>query len=467
MSGRATEQKKERTPGPLDRFHLRNEDTGKITGVYDYEILTEIMKKDALFVIGKVPFIYDGGYYKQDTSGAILTSMIQQYIYPQYIKSSTLKRIYDLFIKKVELLSEFDDMNTYPDHWVPFQNGFYDPISQNMIKHDPRFRATNQIPMNFFPDEKPPGDHIEEWLHFAVEKDDNREMLLQYFGYCHTPDTRQQKFLVFVGEGGTGKSTMIRLLEKILGMRNLSSISLVELTQRFAAYGLMGKMVNSCADLEVTALEDTTRLKKLLGEDTTTAEAKGKDGVSFHNYAKMVFSTNELPIVKNERTNGFYRRLLVLPMNRVPPVQRADLFENLEKELPYFVHLCMDALTRMYQNGRIAESADSKEAIGRLRMDSDTVEAFLVEDEHKAPGERAERGQLFSAYQRYCTETERQALNRNNFYRALRSKGFTESKDNDGNRLFNGISLTKNCREPAVKPAVNAGFVEVDEPLPF
>lgn len=466
MSKENPEQEKRRAPGALDRFHLKNEQ-GKITGVYDFAIFSEIIKTNDMFVLGGTPFIYDGGYFKADSNGAILTSMIRRYIYPQYIKSTTIKRIYDLFIKAVELQAKFEDLNTYPEHWVPFQNGFYDPITQRIVKHDPRYKAINQLPIQFHPEEKQPGAYMEEWLHFALEKDDNREMLLQYFGYCLTRDTRQQKFLIFVGEGGTGKSTMIRLVERFLGMDNVSNISLVELTQRFAAFGLMGKLLNSCADLEVTALEDTSRLKKLLGEDTTTAEAKGKDAVSFRNYAKLIFSTNELPIVKNERTNGFYRRLLVLPMNRVPQQQKADLFENLEKELPYLLHLCMDALTRMYQAGHITESADSKEAIGRLRADSDTVEAFLVDGEHKVPGEKTERGQLFSAYSNYCEQSERQALNRTNFYRALRSKGYAETKDNNGARYFYGISLITTCREPAVKPAVPAGFVEVDEPLPF
>lgn len=458
-------EKKERKPGALDRFHLFN-DAGKITGVYDYEIFSYLMRENDMFVLGGVPYLYEGGYFKADISGAILSSMIRECIYPQYIKSSTIKRVFELFIKAVELQVTFDDLNKYPAHWVNFQNGFYDPISMKMIPHDPKYKAINQVQMPFEPDEKPAGAYMEEWLRFALDHPRNREMFLQFCGYCLTRDTRQQKFLVLLGEGGTGKSTAIRLPETIIGEENVSNISLLELTQRFSSYGLLGKLLNTCADLEVTALEDTSIIKKILGEDTIRAEAKGKDAFSFKSYAKLIFSTNELPIVKGERTNGFYRRLLVLPMDKVPEVKRPDLFDKLRQELPYFLHLCMDALHRMYQEGHITESEQSEEAVQRLRMDSDTIQAFIIDKANDNPEGRTERGALFRAYTDYCEETERQPLNRNGFYRAMRFKGYNEIKS-CGERCFQGITLGKTAQNSAPQTALPSGFVVVDEPMPF
>ena len=66
-------KKKVREPGSLDQFHLFNE-AGKITGVYDYEIFSYLMRENDMFVLGGVPYVYEGGYFKADTSGAILSS---------------------------------------------------------------------------------------------------------------------------------------------------------------------------------------------------------------------------------------------------------------------------------------------------------------------------------------------------------------------------------------------------------
>ena len=146
-----------------------------------------------------------------------------------------------------------------------------------------------EIPHKYDPDAKYNGTKMEEYLNFICEEEDSREMLLQFVGYCLTKDVGQQKFLVLNGEGGTGKSTVIRLIEALTGSRNVSNISLTDLQQRFASFGLMGKLLNSCADLEIQALEDTSVIKKILGEDTLRAEQKGKDAISFKSYAKLIF----------------------------------------------------------------------------------------------------------------------------------------------------------------------------------
>lgn len=445
----------------LDEFHILDA-KGRIRGVFDWAIFQHITKEQSLFVLGGVPYIYDGGVYLPDENGSRLKTLIRACIYPEYIKSTTIKRVYDLFIGAAELQAKYDDLNQYPAHWINFRNGFFDPVARVMIPHDPKYKAMNQIPHCYNPGGDPRGDAVEEWLRFIVPDQDDREMLLEFAGYSMTRDVRQQKFLILNGEGGTGKSTVIRMIEAVIGSNNLSSISLSELTQRFSSYGLLGKLLNSCADLEISALEDTSTLKKALGEDTLRGEAKGKDAFPFKSYAKMVFSCNELPIVKAEKTNGFYRRLLILTMNRVPATVKTDLFDQLRNEIDYFIRLCVEALARMYARGVILASDNSAQAVERLRMDSDTVEAFLQEETHKVQGVRVERGQLFQRYQDYCFASDRTALTRNNFFKSVRCKGFTEIKTM-GVRYFEGISFEK----PALKTALPDGYVVVDETLPF
>lgn len=447
--------------GQLDRFHLFDE-KGRIRGVFDYAIFEYLTGVTKLFVLGGVPFIYDGGCYRADENGARLKTMIRECCYPEFIKSTTIKRVYDLFIGAAELQVTYDDLNDYPAHWINFTNGFYDPIERRLIQHDACYKAVNQVPHAYDPGVVTSGERVEDWLQFIVPDADDREMLLQYAGYCLTRDTRQQKFMILNGDGGTGKSTVIRMIEAMIGSENLSSISLSELTQRFASYGLLGKLLNSCADLEVSALEDTSTLKKVLGEDTLRGEAKGRDAFSFKSYAKLIFSTNQLPVVKSEKTNGFFRRLLILPMNRVPTVKRTDLFDQLSSEIDHLIRLSVEALERMYQRGSMTESKHSVEAVERLRMDSDTVMAFLIEQTTRDPAKRVERGELYRAYEQYCLDTDRQSLTRNNFYQSMRLKRYDEIVSG-GVRYFRCISLEKT----ALESALSAGFTQVDVTLPF
>ena len=447
------EPKPEEKKLDLDQFHLIN-DKGRITGVFDLAIFEYLKTTKDLFVLGGVPYIYRDGAFRPDQSGAELKTMIRELIYPEFVKSPTIKRIYDLFISDASLQVTTEDLNRYPVEWINFRNGFYDPRSKRMIPHDPKFRATNQIPHVYDPEGQLKGTAVQEWLMFIGNTPEDIEMLCQFSGLCLTRDTRQQKFLILNGEGGTGKSTVIRMIEKMIGTENISNISLNQLTQRFQAFGLMGKLLNSCADLEIDALSDTSILKKALGEDVFSAEAKGKDQISVRNYAKLLFSTNQLPIVKSEQTNGFYRRLLILTMDRVPEKKDPEFFDRLSAEIDDFIRISVTALERLYQNGQITESPGSIEAVKRLRCDSDTVEAFLTERIVKIPDGRIKKLDLYRSYEAFCQDMERQSLTKQNFYRSMKTKGFGEIKTN-GTECFRGIEYRGKFPESSPENSLN------------
>lgn len=452
----------------LIQFHIVA-DNGKVTGVYHNAIFEYIKSHYNIFIVGGTPYIYDSGYFKVDATGARLKSIIREFIYPHFIKSTTINNIYNLFLQDISLELQFEQLNCYPSYWICFQNGMYDTKEKKLLPHSPKYRAINQIPHDYKPDAVTSGAKTDEYLNFICEDPDSKEMLLQFIGYSLTKDVGQQKFLVLNGEGGTGKSTVIRLIEALTGSRNVSNISLTDLQQRFASFGLMGKLLNSCADLEIQALEDTSIIKKILGEDTLRAEQKGRDAISFKSYAKLIFSTNELPLVKSEKTNGFYRRLLVLTMNKVPVKKNPNLFQELEQEIEYLLRLAVQAVERMYEQGIIVTSVASEKAVQQLRADSDTVEAFLQEMCTKDEMGRIERTMLYKKYSDYCEEADRQSLTKNSFYKSLRIKGYLEISSN-GNRYFKGISYQKNVPRCQEKTALE-GFMSVTQEqldeLPF
>lgn len=448
---------KEMEKPDLQQFHFFK--NGAPSSVYDLAIYEYLVKRENIFVLGGVPYIYQHGVYNSDMSEAYLKTAIRELIYPELVKAPVLQRIYNLFLSARELQITSEDLNNYPAHWINFQNGFYDPIAQKMIPHDAKYRAVNQIPHVYQTDSQPSGGEMESWLQFIVPEADNREMLLQFMGYCLTRDTRQQRFLILCGAGGTGKSTVIRLLEAMIGSSNISNVSLKELTQRFASYALLGKLVNSCADLEVTALEDTSIIKKISGEDAIRTESKGKDAISFHNYARMIFSTNQMPLILSEQTNGFWRRLMILSMNRQPEQVRTDFVDILLREVDYLIHLSIKALERMYKAGRLTESEASLEAVQNLWCDSDSVEAWIRDECSRDRDGEVERVRAHKKYENYCADNGRTSLNRNNFYRAMRSKGFTDRRSN-GKDYFKGIIFEKtSLKSPSKLPY---GFVSAE-----
>ena len=424
----------------LNQFHTFKDDS--VSGVYDYKIFRFVKNHVPLFVMGGIPYIYKDGSYRPDLSGAKLKTIVRKCIYPVVMKYAVLKRIYDLILSDAELQVQSGNLNQYPAEWICFMNGFYDPVNKKLLPHNPRYMAMNQIPFSYDPDCHPEGPVIAEWLEYMLEQPEDREMLLQYVGYCMTRDTRQQKFLILNGNGGTGKSTLIKLIEEMIGSSNISNVSLLQLSKRFSVFNLLGKILNCCADLENKALDDTSILKKALGEDSLMAEAKGKDMVPFKSYAKLLFSTNELPAVKGEKTNAFYRRLLILSINKAPKKVDAFFYEKIQAEMDFFIHLCVEALGRMYVDGTIVESPNSIEAVQKLREESDTVSAFLKNCVIFSPEGRAKPKDTFKLYETYCTQEGKTPLKKSEFFRSMEMKGIYKVKSN-GTDFYKGIVLPK------------------------
>lgn len=372
------------------QFHLIDS-SGRATGVFDFRIFEYIKNNYSIFICG-CPYIYECGVFNPDRQGTKLKKIIRELLFDKFKKSRTINQIYNLIVDADELQKDISEVNQYPKSWVNLQDCMLDVKCMKEIAHDPKFLSINQLSWKWADIKNAAkGKEIERFFDFIFRCSDDRKMLLEYAGLCFTKDTSQQRFLILCGLGGTGKSVLISLIEKAVGISNVSNVALQELSRRFSTSLLVGKTLNSCADLSTEALEDTATMKKLLGEDSIFGERKGQDGFMFRNYSKMLFSTNTLPLITSERTNGFYRRLLILKMDNQPEAPDPELTEKLEKELLYFIRLAIEALHEMYQRGTITESANSRQAVLQMRKDSDVVESWLNDNCTVSTDLKAER----------------------------------------------------------------------------
>ncbi|MEM4914097.1 MAG: phage/plasmid primase, P4 family [Desulfurococcaceae archaeon] len=147
-------------------------------------------------------------------------------------------------------------------------------------------------------------------------------LLLEIIGYTLYPhDYPFHKAILLVGDGSNGKTTYLKLIEKILSRVNISCVSLSDLDpriNRFAAADLFNKLANISSE-PAKRLFDPTLLKMLTGEDLIRVERKFRDGFNMRNYAKMIFAANELPRV-TEDTYAHWRRWIVIEFpNRFNP----------------------------------------------------------------------------------------------------------------------------------------------------
>lgn len=422
----------------LQQFHNYDEN-GKCTSVCDVAIVEYLMDTEDMFVIDGIAFVYENGVFKEDTNGIMLMNKIQACLYRNQIKAATIKRVYDLLIRQQALQSSFETVNNYPKWWINFKNGMLDVQEMKMHPHNPEYRSMNQIPHEFsFQPVK--GENTLKFLKEAVPDSGDRQMFYTYLGYCMTCDTSMQKFMMIKGEGGTGKSRLIALAEYIVGKPNYVNVSLADLNERFYPSNLFGKLMNSCADISTAPLNAVDVLKKCTGDDEIIFERKGMDANrSFRSYAKLLFSANKIPLNLDEKSNAFYRRLLILEMNVKPAKIDLRLDEKLQSEVQFSIFMAVRWLHEMYEKGHIPESENSKRLVNELYKDADSVKAWLEDCMKPAAGARCSRTVLYDLYDKYCEENDRQAIGRAKFYKNLVDKGYKEGKDRTVGRYIEGL----------------------------
>lgn len=425
--------------------------------IIDNKIANYIIDNENIIVIAGKPYIYKNGVYKKDEDGNILRYLIKSMILEDLLTINKVNRVYQLILTNHKLKVDIDSVNQHPAQWINFKNGFLDVQNMVMREHSPNHLSINQIPHEFDMNRTVPTNSvIYEFLNGIIKNTDDLEMLLEYIGYCMTVDTSLQKFLVITGLGGTGKSTIVRLVNNAIGKENISSLSLQDLNERFNATNLFGKMLNSCADIPSKAMEQVDVIKKITGEDMLKGEYKGGAVFFFNSYAKLMFSANEIPISLDDKTNAYYRRFLILRIDK-----RCHTIPNLEKRLAEsvddFILLAVQALHRMYTRGSLKESQNSIDNVLELYMASDTVTAFIADEMVSGADFKVERSIFYKKYCTYCDENERQALTVNGFYKNLRNKGYTETQSK-GIRYFKGLTFKENDFQEAR---------EEQEELPF
>ena len=82
------------------------------------------------------------------------------------------------------------------------------------------------------------------------------------------------------------------------------------------------------------------------------AEKKNKNPFKFKPFARLVFSCNELPRNYVDRTEGFYRRLIIVPFSRQIEKSKIDksLKYKFQREKEGILNWALEGLKRLYEN---------------------------------------------------------------------------------------------------------------------
>ena len=268
-----------------------------------------------------------------------------------------------------------DDINK-----IAVKNGILNLKTLEMEEKTPGNFILAQIPVTYDPKADCPA--ITKFL-LEVFGDNWIPTVQEYIGYCLYREMPFHKLIILIGDGSNGKSKFLSLIATFLGLNNCSSIPLQLLCEdKFTIAQLYGKMANICADLSSNEISKLGPVKLLTGDDRVYAQHKFGKGFDFTNKAKMLYSANKPPQIK-EDTDAVFRRLIVIPCNAKFEGANCDpdILAKLTTptELSGLLNIAIDALKRLLeQKGFTYDNGADAVRTNYLRQ-SDSAKAFIEE----------------------------------------------------------------------------------------
>lgn len=307
-----------------------------------------------------------------------------------------------------------------PPYLLCLENGVYNIHTQHFSKHDQKYYFFQKLPVRwvFNADQT-------KWKQFLKEvvSQEDAKILQEFIGYCLLRTHKYHKGIMLLGEGANGKSVFLNTIIEFLGKENVTGISLQEMeNNRFSIASLKDKMANIYCDLSPKALEDTGKFKLLTGQDTLMIEKKYKDAEQFSNTAKMLFSANNLPPVKDV-SKGLFRRWIII---KFPNDFSKNPNENLIHELTTpeclqgILLWALEGLERLEKQRKFSESKSTEETKRMYLRLSNPIMAFIMDKLEYNAQEYTPKWIIYEEYEKYCTKMQLYCENTSVFWRNAR-----------------------------------------------
>lgn len=233
---------------------------------------------------------------------------------------------------------------------------------------------------------------------------EEREKIEWSIGAIISGDSKKiQKFIVFYGDGGTGKSTIMNIIEKLFeGYWNRFDAK--ELTSNNNSFSLESfkdnPLVSIQHDGDLSKIEDNTKLNSIVSHESMEVNEKFKSKYVMKFNTFLFMGTNK-PVRITEAKSGIIRRLIdVRPTGHKIPRQRYDtLIEQVDFELGQIACHCLKVykkLGKSYYDNYIPKD-----------MIASTNEFYNFVEEYydmflKENGVSAKKA--YSLYKQYCTD---------------------------------------------------------------
>ena len=292
--------------------------------------------------------------------------------------------------------------------YIPFNNGIYNIETGQLEAFNPDIIVKNKIPWNYNYDAyNEPMDTMLDRI--SCRDDEIRDLLEELAGYIFYRRNELRKGFIFIGDKANGKSTYMDCLNYMVGAENRTALDLKELGDRFRTAELYGKLICAGDDIGDEFIANPAIFKKVVSGDPIVVERKGQDPFTLYNYAKPIFSANNIPRIK-DKTGAVLDRLVIVPFNANFSKDSADFDPYIKYKLrtaeamEYLIQLALDGLKRVLNNNGFTICQAVQDELEEYSEQNNPVIGFFKELDIDVDILNQPTKDVYLRYKLYCSD---------------------------------------------------------------
>jgi P4 family phage/plasmid primase-like protien len=362
--------------------HIEVDKNGKEKAIRHYfEFKDYVVSKGCYYLPDAKKFVvWNGKYFEYKLDDHIKKTIQDTFNHPKIIHEHERNTALNLI--KASSQESVENFQLKDNNCVNLSNGIY-YFNKGLSEHDLSLRLMTYIDVEYNEKAKCP-----VWYELLTRvfqsQQEHIDAFEEFIGYamsaCHYD--RFNRFLILDGEGANGKSTLLAIIRKLVGMNNTSSIQLEDLSKdRFMGYNLVNKLINFCSEEKREAFSETGPLKRLTGNDGVMVQDKGYPAFNYINIAKFIITYNKMPFFPDD-SSGMKRRPILIPceqdFEKYPELKVKDPVNRIvNSELPGVLLRCIKAYERVLKKGSFTRVVKGEQRVLDMITESDPVRCFV------------------------------------------------------------------------------------------
>ncbi len=311
----------------------------------------------------------------------------------------------DVAILPNELDAPFNIHDPINADMLALNNGVLDLNSLTFKQHESSVFVTGCTAYDYDPEAQCP-----YWIDFLNSvfpgDDESIRQLQKYMGYILTKRTDHHKILLLIGARRSGKGTIVRLLEQLIGTDNFGVMEMGTVHTQFALQDIIGKRIVAIPDArikDITQNKGTVeRILTISGGDTLRVDRKYRDPINVKSTAKILIATNVIPNIYDS-SRAFAGRLLPLVFSEsFFGREDAGLDNRLYGELAGILNWAIQGFERLNRDGRFTVPSTSLDMVEQIDRATSPISAFVDDCCIVITGAEVTKTHLYQRYIDWC-----------------------------------------------------------------